>query len=79
MKKFILSILIIVCPLLLTAQQKDIDHKKIDLYVTKTMQEFDVPGVSIAIVKDGKVILTRGYGVREKGKEKKLMLRPCSP
>ena len=31
------------------------------------MQAFDVPGISVAIVKDGKVEVARGYGVRRLG------------
>ncbi|QYF95949.1 serine hydrolase [Massilia sp. PAMC28688] len=36
--------------------------------VQRAMKVFDVPGVAIAIVKDGKVVATRGFGVRELGK-----------
>ena len=39
----------------------------IDAYVRSVMQTFDVPGVSLAIVKDGRVVMTRGYGVRKLG------------
>ena len=31
------------------------------------MQTFTVPGLSVAIVKDGKVVLAKGYGVRRMG------------
>lgn len=37
-------------------------------YVNHVMKTFDVPGISLAIVKDGKVLLTKGYGVKEAGK-----------
>ena len=40
----------------------------IDDYVTRTMKEFNVPGIAIAVVKDGKVVISKGYGVREHGK-----------
>src|SRR4051794_16830902 len=40
---------------------------KFDEYVRRVMQTFAVPGVSVAIVKDGKVVLARGYGVRRLG------------
>ena len=30
-------------------------------------KQFDVPGVAVAIVKDGKIVLERGYGVRKLG------------
>ena len=36
-----------------------------DAYVARTMQEWKVPGVAIAVVQDGKVILSRGYGLRD--------------
>jgi CubicO group peptidase (beta-lactamase class C family) len=39
----------------------------IDAYVARTMKEFEVPGMAIAIVKDGKVVLAKGYGVRKLG------------
>ncbi|HYC33910.1 MAG TPA: serine hydrolase [Gemmatimonadales bacterium] len=38
-----------------------------DAYVKLVMETFTVPGMSIAIVKDGKVVLARGYGVRRMG------------
>jgi len=37
----------------------DVDH-----FVTSVMKEFEVPGVGLAVVKDGKVVVARGYGVR---------------
>ncbi len=40
----------------------------LDAYVARVLKEFEVPGLAIAIVKDGKVVLTKGYGVRELGK-----------
>lgn len=40
----------------------------LDQYIGRALQEWPVPGVSVCIVKDGKVILERGYGVRETGK-----------
>ena len=38
-----------------------------DNYVKRVMKTFTVPGLSVAIVKDGKVVLARGYGVRRMG------------
>ena len=38
-----------------------------DAYVTKAMQEWDVPGIAIAIVRDDSVIFSRGFGVRKLG------------
>jgi CubicO group peptidase (beta-lactamase class C family) len=39
----------------------------LDAYIARSMKVFDVPGVAIAIVKDGKVVLAKGYGVRKLG------------
>ena len=36
----------------------------IDSLVEKVMKSFDVPGIAVGIVKDGKVIHAKGYGVR---------------
>ncbi|HKP50240.1 MAG TPA: serine hydrolase [Gemmatimonadales bacterium] len=38
-----------------------------DNYVKRVMETFTVPGLSVAIVKDGKVVLAKGYGVRRMG------------
>ena len=40
----------------------------IDQYVAQVMTAFEIPGIAVAIVKDGKVVLAKGYGVRELGK-----------
>ncbi|MBV2208871.1 MAG: serine hydrolase [Thermomonas sp.] len=45
---------------------------KFDAYVESVQKQFDVPGVAVAIVKDGKVVMERGYGVRELGKAAKV-------
>jgi len=39
----------------------------LDAYVASVMQAFTVPGVAVAIVKDGRVVLAKGYGVRRLG------------
>lgn len=44
----------------------------LDGYVQATMAQWKVPGLALAVVKDGKVILVRGYGVRELGKPGKV-------
>ena len=39
----------------------------LDRDVNLALKTFDVPGIAIAIVKDGKVVATRGFGVRKLG------------
>jgi CubicO group peptidase (beta-lactamase class C family) len=39
----------------------------IDAYVARALKEFEVPGLAIAVVKDGKATLAKGYGVRRLG------------
>src|SRR6202521_4219184 len=42
--------------------------KELDDYVAASVRDWEIPGVAIAVVKDGKVLAVRGYGVRELGK-----------
>ena len=36
-------------------------------YIREVMETFEVPGLALAIVKDGEVVLAQGYGVRRLG------------
>ena len=49
-----------------TGAWSDADLLHIDKTVRNFMQRFDVPGTSIAIAKDGKLIFAKGYGVMDK-------------
>src|SRR6266480_1091607 len=42
--------------------------QELDDYVAATVRDWEIPGVAIAVVKDGKVVVVKGYGVRELGK-----------
>ena len=41
-------------------------------FVEQMRKDYEVPGVAIGIVQDGKVVLSQGYGVRELGKPEKV-------
>ena len=49
------------------AQPQDIDR-----LAARVQETFAVPGMAVAIVKDGKVLFAKGYGVREVGKPEKV-------
>jgi CubicO group peptidase (beta-lactamase class C family) len=46
--------------------------KNIDAYIEKAMSDWRIPGLSIAVVKDDKIIYAKGYGVRETGKPERV-------
>jgi CubicO group peptidase (beta-lactamase class C family) len=50
---------------------QNIDEKTFDQYISKAQQDWQVSGMSVGIIKDGKVILAKGYGVLEEGKAQK--------
>jgi CubicO group peptidase (beta-lactamase class C family) len=44
-----------------------VDLKKLDAYFANAQKSWGVPGMSIGIVKDGKVVFAKGYGVATQG------------
>ena len=40
----------------------------IDAYVESVRDAFDVPGIAVAVVKDGELVLAKGWGEREMGR-----------
>ena len=45
---------------------------EIDALVTRVMEKFQVPGIAVGIIKDGKVTHAKGYGMREVGRKGKV-------
>ncbi|HET9603293.1 MAG TPA: serine hydrolase domain-containing protein, partial [Gemmatimonadales bacterium] len=41
--------------------------KDFDRFVTGALQKFQTPAVAVAVVKDGKILVAKGYGVRKMG------------
>ena len=64
--------ILLVFPFLVSAQTLDEKLKEIDTYANTVMATWHGPGMAIAIVKDDKAVLTKGYGVRELGKPDKV-------
>ena len=60
----VLTVLLV--PVITSAQTPDI--AELDKYIASARETWDVPGLAVAILKDDKVVLAKGYGVREAGK-----------
>ena len=69
MKKiFVFALISIACA---AAAKAQMSATAIDSLAEKVRATFDVPGIAVAIVKDGKIIHAKGYGLRSlAGKEK---------
>src|SRR5438132_5520195 len=66
MKKLHLSVLVLSLLLLVVhvSGAQVLDGPAIDALVARSMKAFDVPGIAVGVIKDGKVVHARGYGVR---------------
>jgi CubicO group peptidase (beta-lactamase class C family) len=73
MKKALYSVFILLI-IAKSAIAQDLSTKlaEIDAYAEKVRKDWNVPGLAISIVKDGKIIFAKGYGVREIGKAEKV-------
>lgn len=40
-----------------------ISETQLDALVEKTLTTFNVPGIAVAVIKDGKIVISKGYGV----------------
>lgn len=47
------------------AQQPQFITKDLDTYISKGLKDWNLPGLAIAVVKDGKVVVMKGYGVKD--------------
>lgn len=61
--KFLKSLLLaFICTSVAVSAQ--IQEEKLDNLVKQTLKTFEVPGISVGIVKDGKIVYAKGHGVR---------------
>ncbi len=65
MMKKLVGILLICMNVEVSLAQPSFIKQDLDKYILKGMKDWNVPGLSIVIVKDGKVVLMKGYGVRD--------------
>ena len=59
-KKYLLLLLF----LSFTISNAQIEQQQLDDLIKETLTTFDVPGISVGILKDGEIIYAKGHGVR---------------
>lgn len=59
----VVALWVLVAPAVTHAQPVDLDA--LDQYIEQARRAWGVPGVAVAIVDDGEVVLAKGYGVRD--------------
>src|ERR1700761_9482573 len=64
MKKIGLALLLLF-PVVVFSQAPAFVTDSIDSYITQGMKDWQVPGLAVVIVKDGKIVLLKGYGVMD--------------
>ncbi|HNF69792.1 MAG TPA: serine hydrolase domain-containing protein, partial [Chitinophagales bacterium] len=65
MKK-IYSLIFALCVATLTfAQQPAFITDSLDSYIQREMKKWNIPGMAVAIVKDGQIVVEKGYGVTD--------------
>ena len=62
--KAIFSSLLLVVTLATATYSQPLTSKQIDTLTERTLKAFDVPGIAVCVIKDGRVIHSKGYGVR---------------
>src|SRR5436190_4207348 len=58
---FFISIVLLMSAIL---SAQELNEAAIDLLVDRSMKAFDVPGISVGVIKDGKIVYAKGVGVR---------------
>jgi CubicO group peptidase (beta-lactamase class C family) len=71
MKKSLFIALFVFLPLQIFAQIT-LQGKSIDKYVEEAMLRWKIPGMSVAVIENGKVTYMKGFGVKELGKSDKV-------
>ncbi len=64
MKKIFYTIIASIISLQAYAQPSFVKDS-LDIFINREMQRWQVPGLAIAIVKDGQVVIEKGYGVKQ--------------
>jgi len=74
MKKFICIFLFILLPnpALFAQNIPSFVTDSLDIYVNRGLENWKIPGAAVLIVKDGKIVIAKGYGVKEIGTNDKV-------
>jgi CubicO group peptidase (beta-lactamase class C family) len=72
MKKLCFCVLLFLLCVAVNSQTPSFIKDSLDSYITKGIKDWDVPGLSIVIVKDGHVVLMKGYGVNDLESQKRV-------
>lgn len=75
MKKTLSIALLLACCHILVAQSNKLPafvSDKLDGYIKDNLKKWRIPGLAVAIVKDGKTVFMKGYGVRKTGGKQKV-------
>ncbi len=62
LKKLFIAVICSLC-IFSSAFSQVLTQPQVDSLVQATLKAFDVPGIAVAVVKDGKVVFAKGYGV----------------
>lgn len=60
-----LFIILFTCIAIMASAQPSFIKDSLDSYINQGMKEWQIPGLSIVIVKDGQVVVMKGYGVKD--------------
>jgi len=74
MKKFLsTSFLFLISNFILIAQDTPLFiSDSLDICVNRAIEQWQIPGAAVLIIKDGKVVVAKGYGVKELGTNDKV-------
>ncbi|MEN0004935.1 MAG: serine hydrolase [Bacteroidota bacterium] len=67
MRIFSLLVIVLVLPLSFGYSQNDKILQDVDKYLAKAQRDWNIPGMAVGIIKDGKVIHSKGYGIMKQG------------
>ena len=65
--RYVLALLLAVLSFTPARAQAPQAAPEVDAAIQRTLETFEVPGIAVTVVKDGKVVLAKGYGVRKLG------------